>query len=128
MKNSTAVVCDKCKKEFWLRGFENGEDTLKNGKKVVFSFFKCPWCGSIYIVSIEDGHSKMLYKEYLSSLSKQQDYIFGNLKHLATDDEKKEMYKVVKSNKKRYHDYTSRLKKKYIGELKRRWRHEQKSI
>mgnify|MGYP006389385375 CR=1 FL=1 len=55
IKKKHKIICDECKKEFFLKSVKIKESIVKvNNVPINLVYFMCPKCKKIYLISIQD--------------------------------------------------------------------------
>ena len=121
------VICNKCGKSFEIEELDSTKEKGLRGETLEVRSFTCPDCGNRYIIMVSDSESQNLYEEVRDIQNKLK--TFRNRVDIIDPGVKAEQVRVLsnklKSAKRKYLAYQSRLRLKYIKEQKR---HGQKSI
>lgn len=108
-------VCDSCGMEFKINHLDTDIDTMKNGYEVEVISFTCPKCDEKYIVAVRDEESARLQKDLQAA------QVAYKKSYDPKDDSKQRTARnEVRYRKKVLMTYMSKLKKKYLKELKKR--------
>ncbi len=115
--NAYIITCDNCGMEITLKKINKYESELKGVPVKVLSF-TCPKCDEVYITSVFDKESDRMRDE-LKALEQK----FSELRHVPSGESKDEQARLLlkekDSLKRKMFAYNTRLKQKYLKELRR---------
>ena len=106
-------VCDACGMEFTLERLDVDKDQIGNNLVEVISF-TCPKCDERFIVAVRDKESAKL-RDQLQKAQKSYEKSYGS-----GEEAMRQAKKEVSFRKRQLTNYMSKLKKKYLKELRRR--------
>ena len=104
-------ICDSCGMEFEIEALDRVQDTLKDGQEVEVLSFTCPKCDERYIVAVRDTTSASLQKSVQAAKEAYRN-------SYGADEYK--LKKEMEFHKRQLSLYMSRLKKRYLKELRKR--------
>lgn len=108
-------VCDECGMEFTIERLDIDKDTMKDGHEVEVISFTCPKCDEKFIVAVRDEESARLQDRLQSAQEKYRKS--GDIK---AEDKVRQLRNEMKYSKRSLATYMSKLKKKYLKELRKR--------
>ena len=113
-----SCVCDNCGMEFELESLDAAKETLLDGTPIEVISFTCPKCDEKYIVSVKDDIAVNMQRELKSARDLYRTSFDPN------DPGNEEFMHKTKRNieymQKQLGVYKSKLKKKYLKELRKR--------
>lgn len=78
----TVIKCNKCKDDFTLN-IEVKKTVIKKAGKfeeVIVQYFRCPYCGTEYVIMVQDEALRKLNDEYKNLLLNHNDMSLGKFK------------------------------------------------
>ena len=81
----TVVKCNKCRDDFTLNIEVKKTAIKKAGKfeEVIVQYFRCPYCGTEYVIMVQDEALRKLNDEYKNLLLNHGDMSLGKFKALS---------------------------------------------
>lgn len=111
MSNPGVLICDKCKKEFFLNTTEIKESAIRIGDEdLVLVFFTCPECNEIYRVSLKDKR----YEELVEDIEKTKRRV-RKLHGSDCNELAKTLNSMLLKKVERLRAHTTKLNKKFNG-------------
>ena len=110
-----ACICNSCGMEFEIERLDLKKATMKDGKEVEILSFTCPKCDDEFIVSVRDGVSAVMQKEFQKA---KQAYSQSYDEH--DEDAMRKTKREMDFKKRQLINYMDGLKKKYLKELRKR--------
>jgi uncharacterized protein YbaR (Trm112 family) len=105
------IVCDECKKEFFLRSVQIQKSAIEiGGQQLELSYFKCPECGRLYRITLMDNRYNELVDD-LEDTKKRIRRTKGNNNYGLQDTLNKMVFRKLQ----RLRTYTEKLNAKYSG-------------
>lgn len=108
-------VCNECGMEFTVDRLDTDKEVMKDGHDVEVISFTCPKCDERFIVAVRDEESARLRDKLQAA---QEEY---RKSYDVKDDNKvRRLRNEVSYSKRALTTYMSKLKKKYLKELRKR--------
>lgn len=108
-------VCDECGMEFTVDRLDTDKEVMKDGHDVEVISFTCPKCDERFIVAVRDEESARLRDKLQAA---QEEY---RKSYDVKDDNKvRRLRNEVSYSKRALTTYMSKLKKRYLKELRKR--------
>lgn len=111
-------VCDNCGMEFELESLDANKETLRDGTLVEVISFTCPKCDERYIVSVKDEIAVLMQRELKSARDLYRTSF--DPKDPGNADFMHKTKRDIEHMQRQLGVYKSKLKKKYLKELKKR--------
>ena len=108
-------VCDACGMEFNVEKLDVNKDYLGKDHQVEVISFTCPKCDELYVVAVRDDESAGIQKKLEQAKKIYKDSYDPN-----NPDKMRYAKKEVDFQKRYLSNYMSKLKKRYLKELRRR--------
>lgn len=108
-------VCNECGMEFTIDRLDTDKDVMKDGHEVEVISFTCPKCDERFVVAVRDEESARLRDKLQAAQEEHR-------KSYDSNDENKirRLKNEVSYSKRALTIYMSKLKKKYLKELRKR--------
>ena len=108
-------VCNECGMEFTVDRLDMDKETMKDGHKVEVISFTCPKCDEKFIVAVRDEESARLRDKLQAA---QEEY--RKSYDIKDDNKVRRLRNEVSYSKRALTTYMSKLKKRYLKELRKR--------
>ena len=108
-------VCNECGMEFTVERLDVDKHTMKDGNEVEVISFTCPKCDEKFVVAVRDEESARLRDRLQSAQEKYRKS--GDIKD---ENMVRQLRNEAQYSKRSLAVYMSKLKKKYLKELRKR--------
>lgn len=108
-------VCNECGMEFTVDRLDTDKEVMKDGHDVEVISFTCPKCDERFIVAVRDEESARLRDKLQAA---QEEY--RKSYDIKDDNKVRRLRNEVSYSKRALTTYMSKLKKKYLKELRKR--------
>lgn len=108
-------VCNECGMEFTVDRLDTDKEVMKDGRDVEVISFTCPKCDERFIVAVRDEESARLRDKLQAA---QEEY--RKSYDIKDDNKVRRLRNEVSYSKRALTTYMSKLKKKYLKELRKR--------
>lgn len=108
-------VCNECGMEFTVDRLYTDKEVMKDGHDVEVISFTCPKCDERFIVAVRDEESARL-RDKLQAAQKE----YRKSYDIKDDNKVRRLRNEVSYSKRALTIYMSKLKKKYLKELRKR--------
>lgn len=108
-------VCDECGMEFTVDRLDTDKEVMKDGHDVEVISFTCPKCDERFIVAVRDEESARLRDKLQAA---QEEY--RKSYDIKDDNKVRRLRNEVSYSKRALTTYMSKLKKRYLKELRKR--------
>lgn len=108
-------VCNECGMEFTIERLDIGKHTMKDGNEVEVISFTCPKCDEKFVVAVRDEESARL-RDRLQSVQEK----YRKSGDIKDENMVRQLRNEVQYSKRSLAVYMSKLKKKYLKELRKR--------
>lgn len=108
-------VCNECGMEFTIDRLDIDKHTMKDGNEVEVVSFTCPKCDEKFVVAVRDEESARLQGKLQSAQEKYKESC-----ETKAENKMRQLRNEVKYSKRTLAIYMSKLKKKYLKELRKR--------
>lgn len=108
-------VCNECGMEFTIERLDVDKHTMKDGTEVEVISFTCPKCDEKFVVAVRDEESARL-RDRLQSVQEK----YRKSGDIKDENMVRQLRNEVQYSKRSLAVYMSKLKKKYLKELRKR--------
>lgn len=108
-------VCNECGMEFTIEHLDIDKHTMKDGNEVEVISFTCPKCDEKFVVAVRDEESARL-RDRLQSVQEK----YRKSGDIKDENMARQLRNEVQYSKRSLAVYMSKLKKKYLKELRKR--------
>ena len=108
-------VCNECGMEFTIERLDIDKHTMKDGSEVEVISFTCPKCDEKFVVAVRDEESARL-RDRLQSVQEK----YRKSGDIKDENMVRQLRNEVQYSKRSLAVYMSKLKKKYLKELRKR--------
>lgn len=108
-------VCNECGMEFTIERLDVDKQTMKDGNEVEVISFTCPKCDEKFVVAVRDEESARL-RDRLQSVQEK----YRKSGDIKDENMVRQLRNEVQYSKRSLAVYMSKLKKKYLKELRKR--------
>lgn len=108
-------VCNECGMEFTVDRLDTDKEVMKDGHDVEVISFTCPKCDERFIVAVRDEESARLRDKLQAA---QEEY--RKSYDIKDDNKVRRLRNEVSYSKRALTTYMSKLKKRYLKELRKR--------
>ena len=108
-------VCNECGMEFTIERLDVDKHTMRDGNEVEVISFTCPKCDEKFVVAVRDEESARL-RDRLQSVQEK----YRKSGDIKDENMVRQLRNEVQYSKRSLAVYMSKLKKKYLKELRKR--------